>query len=196
MDDFRDDASHASSSPFNSMNLYSPGSRDRRIEDERFVEDRVGVELRLQFDEPIEAEMSDHHDDESVNSTLTLDVNLLSPGSHVSSQQEQEQDSRLPYQQPCATYNGAHSEQVQVHRRQPCATYNGVHSEQKNDCIADSPVPPIMECTRNKNDRSNNDSPVPPIIISSGKKKQLQCKPHHDRRRRRHHHHHHHRLQA
>ena len=128
MDDFRDDASNASSSPFNTMNLYSPGSRD--IEDERFVEDRVGVMLRLQFDERIEAEMSDHHDVESVNSTLTLDVNLLSPGSHVSSQQEQEQDSRLPYRQPCATSHGAHSERS------------------KNDCHIDIPVPPLMERTR------------------------------------------------
>ena len=111
MDDFRDDASSASSSPFTSMKLDSPESRVRRIDDERFVEERVGVVLRSQFDERIEAEMSDHHDDESVNSTLTWDVNLLSPGLHVSTQQEQEQDSRLPYRQPCATYRGVHSEQ-------------------------------------------------------------------------------------
>ena len=59
MDDYHDDASHASSSPFNSMNLDSPKSRDRRIDDERFVEECVGVVLRFQFDERIEAEMSD-----------------------------------------------------------------------------------------------------------------------------------------
>jgi hypothetical protein len=71
MNDIRDDASRASLFTFNSMNLNSAGSRDRRIKDERFVEERVGVVLRLQFDERIEAEMSDHHDVESVNSMLT-----------------------------------------------------------------------------------------------------------------------------
>jgi hypothetical protein len=113
MYDIRDDASHASSFSFDTMNLNSPGLRDRRIEDERFVEERVGVVLRLQFDKRIEAEMSDHRDDESVNSMLT-------------------------YQQPCATFNGAHSEQVvrsvqeqvPVPYQQPCATSNGAHSEQ------------------------------------------------------------------
>ena len=133
--------------------------------------------------------MSDHHDDESVNSTLTWDVNLLSPGLHVSTQQEQEQDSRLPYRQPCAISRGVHSEQErseqeQVHRQHSCAISHGVNLERskndciagspvppimertrnKNDCIADIPVPPVVECTWSKNDRSNNDSLVPPLV--------------------------------
>jgi hypothetical protein len=117
MYDIRDDASHASSFSFDTMNLNSPGLRDRRIEDERFVEERVGVDLRLQFDKRIEAEMSDHRDDESVNSTLTLDMNLLSPG--------------VPYQQPCATFTGAHLELVK-RSEQEQEPYQGKQDKSRN----------------------------------------------------------------
>jgi hypothetical protein len=121
MNDIRDDASHASSFSFDTMNLDSPGSRDRRIEDERYVKERVGEVLCLQFDmRRIEAETRDHRDDESVNSLFTLDMNLLSPGSHGSSRQKQEQDSsyRLPRQQ-AHSVQVVQSEEVQVPHQQP-----------------------------------------------------------------------------